>query len=134
MYGSWDMERDGHKFLSFGPFFALYPSNNLKNQNFGKMKKMPGDIIILQKCTKNHDMLYCSWDMVCDGCNCYFSFWAFFVPFYLLKAQKISSFYTCVPKIMIRSCTAAEIWCTMDGLMDGQTSFIKHLQWPLLVV
>ena len=34
---------------------------------------MPGDVIILQKCTKNHDML-CYWDMVHDGCN-YFSFY-----------------------------------------------------------
>ena len=35
------------------------------------MKRAPGDIIILHKCTKNHDhMLYCSSDMVCDRCNC----------------------------------------------------------------
>ena len=66
----------------FGLFFAFYLPNNLKNGNFKKMKerkkKMPGDII-LHKCGKNHDhMLYCSWDMACDGCNCFFSFWAFF--------------------------------------------------------
>ena len=65
--------------------------------------------------TKNHDhMLHCSWDMACDGCNCYFSFWAIFCPFILLTAQKfkikkknekkspeILSFYTSVTKIMI---------------------------------
>ena len=70
----------------FGLFFALLP----KNQNFKKMKKTPGDIMILHMCTKNHDhILYCSWDMerarcnyfsfcaiVCDRCNCYFWFWA----------------------------------------------------------
>ena len=51
---------------------------------------MPGDIIILQKCTKNHDhMLYCSCDMARDRCNCYFSFWAIFCSFNPLTAQKI---------------------------------------------
>ena len=43
---------------------------------------MPEDIIILHKCTKNHDhMLYCSWNTAHDGCKCYFSFWAIFCPF-----------------------------------------------------
>ena len=48
-------------FSHFGPFFALPPPpNNPKNQNFEKMRQMPGDII-LHKCTKNHDhMLHCS--------------------------------------------------------------------------
>ena len=51
---------------------------------------MPADIIILQKCTKNHDhMLYCSCDMARDRCNCYFSFWAIFCSFNPLTAQKI---------------------------------------------
>ena len=46
------------------------------------MKKIPGDIIVLHKCTKNHDyMLYCSRDKACDRCNCCFSFWAIFCPF-----------------------------------------------------
>ena len=52
------------------------------------MKKTPGDIIILHKCTKNHDyMLHCSWDMVCDQCNCYFSFWATFYHPNILENQ-----------------------------------------------
>ena len=33
-------------FGHFGPFFALLPPNNPKNQNFEKMEKTPGDIII----------------------------------------------------------------------------------------
>ena len=37
----------------FGPFFALLP----KNQNFEKMKKILGDIIILHKSTKNYDQV-----------------------------------------------------------------------------
>ena len=139
IYGFSDMECNRQNFLSFWTFFCPFtpppPSpNNPKNQNFEKLPKIPGDVIILHKCTKNHDhMLYCSWDMACDRCNCYFSFWAIFCPFTPLTAQKIkilkkwkkglviSSFYICVPKIMIRWCTVPEIWCATDGRKDGQT-------------
>ena len=55
MYGSRDIECDGQNFLSFWTIFAHLPPKNPKNQNFEKMKKMPRDIIILHKCTKNHD-------------------------------------------------------------------------------
>ena len=71
----------------FGLFFALlqpriFCPNSPKNQNFKTMKKMPGDIIPLHKCTKNHDhMLYCSWDIARDRCNCYVLFWAIFCLF-----------------------------------------------------
>ena len=34
-------------------------------------------------------MLYCSWDMMCNRCNCYFSFWVIFCPFTSLTAQKV---------------------------------------------
>ena len=52
-------------FVILDCFLPFYPTNNSKNRNFEKLKKVPGDIIILHKCTKNHDhMLYCSWDMV----------------------------------------------------------------------
>ena len=80
-------------FLILGHFLPFYtpssPPNNPETQNFEKMKKTPGDIIILHKCTKNHDhRLYCSWDMACDGCNCYFSFWAILFPFTPLTTHK----------------------------------------------
>ena len=85
-YEAWRIEF----FVILGTFFALLSTNNPKNQNFEKLKKRPEDIIILHKSTKNHDhMLYCSWDMVHDRCNCYFSFWAIFCPFTPLTAQKI---------------------------------------------
>ena len=35
----------------FGLFFFFYPPNCLKNENFEKMKNIPGDIIILYNCT-----------------------------------------------------------------------------------
>ena len=111
-----------------GYSFPLLPPNLPKNQNFGKIKKKPKDIIIFNRCTKIYDqMMYGSWDMVCDRCNCYFSFWA--IIFTPLSAQKvkilkkwkkcmdISSFYIGVPKIMIRWCTVPEIWCVTDVIV-----------------
>ena len=72
-------------YFSFWAFFCTFtlpPLNSPKNQNFKKIKKTPGDIIILHNCTKKHDhMLYCSKDMTCDRYNCYFTFWAIFCPF-----------------------------------------------------
>ena len=68
MYGSWDKVRDRCKllFLFLGYFLHFYLPNSPKNQNFEKMKKIPGDII-LNMCTKNYDqMMYASWDMVID--------------------------------------------------------------------
>ena len=44
------------------PFYLPPPPspNSPKNENFTTKKKLPGDIIILHMCTKNHDhMLYC---------------------------------------------------------------------------
>ena len=126
-----------------GYFLPFYPPNSLNNENFEKMKKNPGDIHILHKCTKNHDhMLHCYWDMACDRCNCYFSFWAIFCPFTPLTAQKIkisenkkknleiSSFHTSVPKIMIRWCTAPEIWCATDGQTDRQKKWHREVGSP----
>ena len=46
------MERDGQKFLPF------YLPNNSKNQNFGKMKKTPGNIITLHKYTNTKIISY----------------------------------------------------------------------------
>ena len=58
-YGVWRTEF----FVILDHFLPFYPPKNLKNENFKKMKKNPGDIIILHKYKKNHDhMLYCSWD------------------------------------------------------------------------
>ena len=140
LYCSWDMACDEcNCYLSFWVTFCLFthhpPShpNSQKNENSKKKKKKkPGDIIILHMCTKTHDhMLYYSWDMVRDRCNCCFSFWAFDFPFTPVTAQKIkisktwkkcleiSSFYTCIPKIMIRWCTVPEIWCATGRRTDG---------------
>ena len=56
-------------FCHFGPFFAfLTPPNNQKNQNFEKVKKTSGDIIILHMCTMNDNhVTYGSWNMKHEG-------------------------------------------------------------------
>ena len=67
-----------------------YPSNSTKNQNFIKWNKNTLRYIILHKCTKKHyHILYCSWDMACDTCDFYFSFYAIFCILTPLTAQKI---------------------------------------------
>ena len=118
-------------FCHFGLFFCPFtPLTTQKIRILKNWKKTSGDIIILYKCTKNHDhMLYCSLDMACNRFNCYFSFWAIFCPFTPLTAQKIkilkkwkkcleiSSFYISVPKIMIICNTVPEIWCMTDVIV-----------------
>ena len=120
----------------FRPFFALLPPTAPKMKFYIyiyiyiHMKKQPGVIIILHKYTNNYDQMMCnSWDMVCNRCNCYFSFWVIFCTFTPLKAKKIkilkkfkkwveiSSFYKCVPKNMIRWCMVHEMWCMTDVIV-----------------
>ena len=80
MYGSWDMEHDRKNFGHLGTFLPFYPPNNLKNQNFEKMKKLAGDII-LHRCNINDNhMMYGSWDTKRDRHN-FLSFWTSFCPF-----------------------------------------------------
>ena len=68
--------------------------------------------------------------MACDGCNCYFSFWAIFCPFTPLTARKmkiskemkkkpleISSFSTSAPKLMIICYTVLEICHVTDVIV-----------------
>ena len=62
-------------FVTLGHFMHFDPPNNPKNLNFEKMKKAPGDVIILHMCTINENhMTYGFWDMDCDRQNI-FSFW-----------------------------------------------------------
>ena len=122
-------------FVIFSHFLPSYPLTAWKmkiSKKKKKMKKRPkklGDIITLQKCTKNHDhRLYCSWDTAHYRCN-YFSIWAILLPFMPLTAQKMkiskkwkkcpemSSFYTSATKIMIICYIVPEIWHVMDVIV-----------------
>ena len=42
-------------FVILGHFLTFHPPSDPENQNFEKMKKMYGDIILLQMCTINED-------------------------------------------------------------------------------
>ena len=78
----WCMTDIYNCYFSFWAIFFPFTPNSWKKQNFEKIKKRPGDIIILHMCTKIYDqmMFGCSWDIVRDGCN-YFLFWAILCPF-----------------------------------------------------
>ena len=75
MYGSWDMK------FSRQNYSELFRKNQ-------KWKKNPGDVIILHKCTKNHDhLLYFLKDVSRDGCNCLFFICAIFSSFTPLQPK-----------------------------------------------
>ena len=57
-------------FVILDHFLHFYPSNNLKNQNFEKMKKPVWDLITLHLHTINDShMMYGSWYMKCNEQN-----------------------------------------------------------------
>ena len=83
-------------FFSFWTIFCLFtpPSwphspNNPENQNFEKMKKTPGYIIISHSCTMNDNhMIYGSWDMKHDRQTILW-FWASFCPLSHQQPKKL---------------------------------------------
>ena len=122
--------QEQQNFLSW--FFALWPPtlsppfpNTLQNQNFGKMKKRPGDII-LQLCTTNDDhMMYGSWDMECDGQN-FLSFWTIYCSFIPLNVsgdmerdrQTFLSFWT--------------IFCSFAHMYSTNYDYMMYSSWDRL--
>ena len=74
-YRAWQKEF----FVILGHFSTSDIPNNLKNQNFEKMKKNSGNIIILNMCTINENhMINGSWDMEHNR-HTFLSFWPFWV-------------------------------------------------------
>ena len=124
------MKRDGQNFLSFWTvFLPFYLPNNPKNQNFGKLKKTLGDIIILQMCTINNNQMIVVPEIlsVTDRFFCYFgSLFALLPPLTtqniktlkkFKKTLEILSFYTRVPKIRIICYTDPKIWRVTDVII-----------------
>ena len=128
-------------FVILDGFLPFYPSNNLKNQNFEKMKQTPGDIIILHMCTTNDNhMMHGSWDRERNRHN-FLSFWTVFCLFIPLTTWKINilkkwkkriSFYTCVPYMTIIWCMVPEILSTTDRIFChfGPFFVLLPLQQP----
>ena len=127
-YWAWQTD-----FLSFWTNFCPFaPPNNPKYQNFEKLKKTPGDIIILRMCTINDNhMMYGSWDIKQQQTE-FFVILDNFLPTYPVKTQKIKiakkwkkhpeiSFYTSEPKIMIICYTVPGIWCVTDVIVRWGT-------------
>ena len=79
-------------FVILGHFLHFDPSNNPKNQNFEKLKKMPADIIILHLCTLQMTIIWCMipeiYNMEQDRQK-FFSFWTIFCPFTTLLTLKL---------------------------------------------
>ena len=110
----------------------LTPLATQKIKTFKKWKKPSRDSIFFKQVYQKSWSYATLFLRLGDGCNFYFSFWSIFCPFTHLTAQKIkilkkwnkqlriSSIYTCVPKIMIRWCMVPEIWCVTDGRADGR--------------
>ena len=86
LYHSWDVKCGEQNFLSFWTVFCHF---NPKNQNLEKMKKKPGDIIILHKCTINdNQMMYGFW-YIEHNRQISLPFWTIFCPFAHLTTQNI---------------------------------------------
>ena len=84
----YEVQRTGFLVI-FDHFLLFYPPNNPKDQNFEKLKNIPGDIIILHMCTINgNHMIYSSWDLKRDRQN-FFSFWTVFCKNFV-KIKKTS--------------------------------------------
>ena len=112
-------------------------------QNFGKMKKEPGDIIILHMRTTTYftvTIIWCivpeimelCWDMDRNRENFFviLGYFCLFTPLTTRKTKilknikkmpdlEISSFYTCVPQMTI-------IWCMVPEIGTRWTKFFCH--------
>ena len=68
IYSSWEMVWGRHNsFVILGHFLPFTPSppNDPEKENFQKLKKIPGDIILLHMCTINEDhikYIHVSWN------------------------------------------------------------------------
>ena len=114
MYGFWDMKFNRPNYFVILGHFLPFTLLTVRKIKMSKLKETPEDIIILHKCTKNHDHpLYCSRDVERHRCNSLKNknFKA------MKKSLEISSFYTMVPKIMIRCNAVPETLLMLDVIV-----------------
>ena len=80
-------------FVILEHFSHFYPHNNPKNQNFEKMKKPTGDIIILHRCNIDYNhIIYGSWDNTKHRGKNFVSFWTIICTFTPLTHPKNHNF------------------------------------------
>ena len=127
MYGSWGLKRDWQNFVILDCFLPFYTPNNLKNQNFQKMKLMPGAIIILHMCTiyENH-LMFGSLDFECDW-QIFFSFWTTFCPFNNPKNQNFEKMKK-TPGDILHMCTINDnhMWCMVPEIWSMTDKIFCH--------
>ena len=109
----------------FGPFFSVFPHNNLKNQNLKKLKKSLKISSFYTGAPKIMIICY-TVPEIKHNKQSFLSFLAIFCPLTLLatwkskvlkkwtKNLKILSFYTCIPQMMIIWCMVPETWSAID--------------------
>ena len=124
-------------FVILDHFLPFYPNNNRKKENFEKMRIMPGYVSRYINATKimikwSYTKLflrYKAWQM-----QFLFFILGYFLPFSPLTTQKnklkqiwrkkthleVSSFYTCVPKIVITMVSKKYGARRMDRQTGGQ--------------
>ena len=81
-------------------------------------KKRKNSDIILHLCTKHFEKIYSSWDIAYDRLKL-----VIMGHFWPLNLLDISSFYTCVPKIMIIWCMLPEIWSATHNFLSFVSIF-----------
>ena len=133
-YSFWDTKCD-KIFCHFGHFLPCYPlpPNNPENQNFEKMKKTSGDVIILNLHNKKHDyMIYAYSDMECDRHNCHFRPFFPLLPHYWPRKLKFGKnvkknwIYYPFTHVYHKS-RSYDVWFLRHEVQ--QTEFFRHL-WP----
>ena len=112
-----------------GNFLPFYPPKSPNNQNLKKIKKIPGDTIILQYCTKNYDYrLYCSWDLVHDGLIVIFHFGLFLPPLTAQKRKISQKWKNTWIIISLHKCTKTHdhiLYCSWDMVCDGCNCYFQ---------
>ena len=131
VYAYSGMESDRHNVLSFQAIFCSFAALlTLKIKIWKKCKTKHPKILSFHTCVP---LIKTTWCMISEIRSAtdriFLSSWTSFCPFNPLTAQKmkiskkwqkrleISSFYTCVPKIMTICYTVSEIWCMTDVIV-----------------
>ena len=128
------MERDRQIFFChFELFLPFYPLTIQKIKILKKWKKMVGDNIIYTNVPKIMIICYTVYEIRCVRDMIFVSHFRLFFALLppnnqknqnfrkMIKHLEISSFPTCVPKIMITWCLVPETWSPTDGRIDVRT-------------